>query len=124
MESTQEIIKEILDTKIRLIEKNRQEQTMEKVFRNVEDFSNTIGELWDKLKSDFSSEQHSSEVVSFSEDLANYFLDHVDFYFTHINKNHTVRMGEMIGKVKRKTEGMKISEKLKARLQKISEMTT
>ena len=121
MESFQEIIKEILDLKAALIEKNRQEQHMEKVYQNVERFFDGIEEQWTKLKTSFPTGQHPEEIISFSEDLANYFLDHVDYYFNRVNKNHTVKMGEMIEKVSLKLQGINISEKLKRRLERISE---
>jgi hypothetical protein len=121
MESIQETIKEILDLKTLLIEKNRQEMNMEKVYQNVEHFFDTIQESWGQLKLVSPAGQYPQEVITFSEDMANYFLDHVDFYFNHINKNHTVKMGELIGKVAGKIQGLSISEKLKRRLERVSE---
>ena len=121
MESIQEIKKEILDLKTLLIEKNRQETNMEKVYQNVEHFFDRIEEPWGKLKLGFPDGQHPQEVITFSEDLANYFMDHIDYYLNHINKNHTVKMGEMLGKVRRKLQGLSVSEKLKRRLERVSE---
>jgi hypothetical protein len=121
MESTQEITQEILYLKGLLIEKNRQETDREKMYQNVEQFFDSIQEQWGRLKVSFPEAEHPAEIVRFSEDLAHYFLDHVDFYFNHINKNHTVRMGELIGKVYGKLQGFSISEKVKRRLDRISE---
>jgi hypothetical protein len=115
MES-QPLIDDILAKRKKLEEKNIGLEEAKR-YRNAEFFFDDIEEDWRQLKISALPLKHPPEVVAFSEEMANYFLDYVDGYFTKVNNNHTVYMSELIRKVASKVDGIAVSQNLKNRIE-------
>lgn len=90
-------------------------------YRDAGFFFDEIEDDWRQLKVDSLPMKHPAEVVAFTEDMANFFLDYIDSYATKVNANHTVHMSELIGKIAIKIDGIAVSQKLKDRLAQIQE---
>ena len=120
MDSIETLMKGIELRKEILIRKNGVEAP-EKAYRNVENFFDDIEEDWREIKISALPFKHPGSIVSFSEELTNFFLDYLDIYFEKINRNHTVIMSELLSKVSLKIDGISVSEKIKSRINKIYE---
>ncbi|HVD96703.1 MAG TPA: hypothetical protein VNB90_00775 [Cytophagaceae bacterium] len=121
MDSLQTLMDEILLGKQKLVEKNTKEQNPAQAYQRAEAFLEQIESNWSKIKLGYLLQQQPPQVIAFTEELANFFLDHVDLYFTQVNKNHTVKMGEMISKVNSKVYGLAVSKELKERIDRASQ---